>query len=284
MAPARAPTDQSWRLGMARECLSIVDSLAINKTFFQKAWVLNVYPWSDGAIWCAKNSTNMGELQRLVVKLGPVFYRCSNENCARIVVARDQLSLVIFILFSNIQRFLQIWYCSRHYLCPALQFVVNAIRYSFCFCKKLFFKHQILKTKNFNCILQKVNREMMVVDDSTTSHKRQVENKIMERLENQLGLTNLNCCQPTVMMYCRADIDKWLMKVSNSLDIIGTEIHQSNLISPKSIKPSTEFRKQLNEFKEKRTLLMEFAAIGKPNCLYVCTVWIVCMITELRKK
>ena len=39
----------------------------------------------------------------------------------------------------------------------------------------------------------------MVMDDSTTSGECQVENKIMERLENQLGLTNLTCCQPTVM-------------------------------------------------------------------------------------
>ena len=63
---------------------------SIKKTFFQMARVLEVYPGSDGVVRSAKIRTNMGELQRPVVKLAPVFYECfPNENRAGNVGATD---------------------------------------------------------------------------------------------------------------------------------------------------------------------------------------------------
>ena len=112
---------------------------------------------------------------------------------------------------------------------------------------------------------------IMMMDDSTTLQEERIQNRIMERSENELVLTYLPRSQSTLMRKCVAEqiLGNWLEIISTYLEIysldveviLEAELNEQKLFCIIPFKRSRE--KLLVELNECRTLMIKFVIIGK---------------------
>ena len=110
-----------------------------------------------------------------------------------------------------------------------------------------------------------------MMDESTIFREEQIQNRIMERLENELSLTYLPLSQSTLSRTCVAEqILRSLLEIfSTYLEICSLDVEvimevELNELKNVCIIPFKCSRKnQLVELNECRTLTIKFVIIGK---------------------
>ena len=112
---------------------------------------------------------------------------------------------------------------------------------------------------------------MMMMDDSTITHERQIDCLNMKRLENQFCLIYFSRSRSTLMRKCVAEqiLANWLKTFLTYLEIYSLDVEVIMEVELNELKHfgSVLFEgsqeKQLIELSECRTLVMKFAIIGK---------------------
>ena len=132
-------------------------------------------------------------------------------------------------------------------------------------------------TENYKKVFSRCNVEkslyllILMMDDSTTFQEGWIHDKIMERLKNELSDMSPRG-QSLLMMKCVAEqiLGNWLDILSTYIEIYSLDVEvnmeaEVNELKHFCIKPSKGSKeKQLIEFNQCRTLMMNFGIIGKP--------------------
>ena len=129
------------------------------------------------------------------------------------------------------------------------------------------------KGKNFSRrnVANSLHLLIMMMDDSTTFQEEQIQNRIMERSENEFSLTYLPRSQSSLMRKCVAEqiLGNWLVTFSTDLEIYTLDVE---VIMEVELNEQKHFciipfegskEKQSVELNECRTLMMKFVIIGK---------------------
>ena len=129
------------------------------------------------------------------------------------------------------------------------------------------------KGRNFSCrsVGSSFYLLIMMIDDLTTLQEEQIQNRIMERSENELILTYLPRSQSTLMTKCVAKqiLGNWLEIFLTYLEIYCFDVEvimEVELNEPKhfgNVLFEGSKEKQLIELKECQLLILMFVIIGK---------------------
>ena len=129
------------------------------------------------------------------------------------------------------------------------------------------------KGRNFSCrnVGSSLYLLIMMMDDSTTLQDEQIQNRIMERSENDLVLTYLPRSQSTLMTkgVAKQILGNWLEKLLTYLEIYSFDVEvimEVELNAPKhfcNVLFEGSKEKQLTELSECQLLIMMCVTIGK---------------------
>ena len=132
---------------------------------------------------------------------------------------------------------------------------------------------------------------IMMIDDSTTLQEEQIQNRIMERSENELVLTYLPRGQSIVLRKGAAEqiLGNWLEIFSTYLEIYSLDVEvimevELNELKQFCIIPfECSKEKQSIELNECRTLMIKFVIIGKTitsNKQFFWKYFVLCQLVE----